>query len=68
MAENAKADADPTTLRLSIDTKATVAVGPFSRKGENRVLTKAADHDFKPTATVTPVGILLTKEAELFLY
>lgn len=68
MKENAQADADPTTLRLSLDTKATVAVGPFSRKGENRVLTKAADHDFKPTATVTPIGILLPKEAELFLY
>ncbi|MBX3002019.1 MAG: hypothetical protein KF893_26075 [Caldilineaceae bacterium] len=26
----AEADADPTTLRLSMDAKATVAVGPFS--------------------------------------
>ena len=28
---------------------------------------KAADHDFKPTATVTPVGILVPQSDELFL-
>jgi len=66
--ENAQADADPTTLRLSLDAKATVAVGDFSRKGLSRVETKACDHDFKPTATVTPVGILLPQQANLFLY
>ena len=30
--------------------------------------TKAADHDFEPTASVTPVGILLVTTDELFLY
>jgi len=32
------------------------------------VLIKAADHDFKPVATVTPVGIFLPASDELFLY
>ena len=33
-------------LRISMDAKATVKVGPFARGGKSRVLTKAADHDF----------------------
>jgi transposase len=55
-------------LRISIDAKATVKVGPFARGGKNRVPTSAADHDFQPEATVTPVGILLPATDELFLY
>jgi len=51
-----------------MDTKATVAVGPFSRKGKSRVETHASDHDFKPEVTITPVGILLPTTAELFVY
>lgn len=66
--ENAQADADPTTLRLSLDAKATVAVGDFSRQGSSRVETKACDHDFRPEATVTPVGILLPQVADFFMY
>jgi transposase len=55
-------------LRLSIDAKATVKVGPFARGGKSRIPTAAADHDFHPDATVTPVGIFLPTEDELFLY
>lgn len=51
-----------------MDTKATVAVGPFSRKGKSRLETHACDHDFKPEVTITPVGILLPTTAELFVY
>ncbi len=51
-----------------MDTKATVKVGPFARGGKNRVPTQAADHDFAPEATVTPVGIFLPATDELFLY
>jgi Rhodopirellula transposase DDE domain len=51
-----------------MDAKATVKVGPFARGGKNRVSTKAADHDFQPVATVTPVGIFLPASDELFLY
>jgi hypothetical protein len=65
---NHQAADDPTILRLSLDAKATVKVGPFSRRGKNRVDTEACDHDFKPTATLTPYGILLPEWDELFLY
>jgi hypothetical protein len=67
-AVNQAADADETVLRLSIDAKATVKVGPFARGGKSRIPTAAADHDFHPTATVTPVGILLPNLDELYLY
>jgi transposase len=53
---------------VSLDTKATVKVGAYSRSGKNRVQVHAADHDFHPEALVTPVGILLPKEEELALY
>ena len=65
---NEEADADEYTLRLSMDAKATVKVGPFARGGKSRVRTSAADHDFGPAATVTPVGIFLPSCDELFLY
>ena len=65
---NAAADADPAVLRVSIDAKATVKVGPFARGGKSRIPTAAADHDFQPAATVTPVGIFLPSLDELFLY
>ena len=65
---NEEADADEGVLRLSMDAKATVKVGPFARGGKSRVLTKAADHDFHPQARVTPVGMLLPASGELFLY
>lgn len=55
-------------LRLSLDAKATVKIGLFSRGGKNRIRVKAADHDFNPEATLTPFGIFLPKFDELFLY
>jgi transposase len=51
-----------------VDAKATVTVGPFARGGKSRVPSKAADHDFQPTATVTPVGIFLPASDEVFFY
>ena len=65
---NTAAAADPTVLRVSLDAKATVKVGPFSRRGRTRVAVAAADHDCAPLATVTPVGLLLPETDELFLY
>ena len=50
-----------------MDAKASVKVGDFSRGGKKRVHVKAADHDFKPTAKMTPVGILVPQSDELFL-
>ena len=55
-------------LRLSLDAKATVVIGPFSRRGKSRILVKAMDHDFQPEQSMTPYGILLPDHDELFLY
>jgi transposase len=65
---NQAADAADEALRISLDAKATVKIGPFSRRGPSRVPIAAADHDFQPAATLTPVGILLPATDELFLY
>jgi hypothetical protein len=65
---NAAADAAPDVLRISLDAKATVKVGPFARGGKSRAITKACDHDFKPEASLTPVGILLPATDEVFIY
>jgi transposase len=65
---NAQADANETVLRLSLDAKATVWVGDYSRGGQSRVTVKAADHDFQPDAKLTPFGIFLPEHDELFLY
>jgi hypothetical protein len=56
------------TLRLSLDSKAPVPIGPFSRGGHSRTGTQGADHDFKPQGVLTPFGIFRpqTSESELF--
>jgi hypothetical protein len=56
----AEAAADPDTLRISIDTKAKVAVGAFSRGGETRATApvKTLDHDMAPEALLVPFGVL----------
>jgi hypothetical protein len=56
---NKQAKDDPTILRLSLDAKATVNVGNFSRGGKTRVDVEGNDHDFKPKAKITPYGIFL---------
>ncbi len=65
---NEQADAAGDTLRLSLDAKAMVNVGPFSRRSRSRTGTKAADHDFKPEATLTPFGIFLPEHDDRTLY
>lgn len=44
------------------------SVKASSRGGKNRVSVPAADHDFKPQATMTPFGLLLPDWDDLFLY
>jgi hypothetical protein len=63
-----QAASDPQTLRLSLDSKATVLIGPFSRGGQSRTGTKAVDHDFKAEGALTPFGIFrpATSESALF--
>jgi transposase len=64
---NPQADRAEDTLRISIDAKATVPIGPFSRRGKGRSKTKAADHDFKPVANWTPFGIFVPRTDDLWL-
>jgi transposase len=47
-------------LRISLDTKANVKVGDFSRGGESRgaCALQALDHDMSPEAVLVPFGIL----------
>jgi len=63
-----QAHQDKTVLRVSIDAKATVKVGSFSRGGQSRVIVRAADHDFKAVETLTPFGIFLPNDDEVYLY
>ena len=65
---NPAADAAETVLRLSLDAKATIPLGLFSRGGYSRVTVKALDHDFAPEQKVTPVGVFLPQFNELFLF
>jgi hypothetical protein len=53
---------------MSLDAKATVKIGEFSRTGKSRLVIKAADHDFQAKETMTPYGILLPDHNRLYLY
>jgi hypothetical protein len=58
----------PNVLRASIDAKAPVLIGPFSRGGRSRVGTEGADHDFRPWGKLTPFGIFLPDTKDLSFY
>jgi hypothetical protein len=55
-----ESDANEKSLRISIDVKAKLAIGEFSRGGKSRCYQppKALDHDFEPDEKLAPVGIL----------
>jgi len=67
---NAQADADPETLRISIDTKATVNVGKYSRGGRSRGVeaVKALDHDMCTKEKLVPGGILEPVTGRSFIF
>jgi len=65
---NDAADGQPGVLRISLDTKAKVKIGPFSRGGMSRQAQQACDHDFRAEATLTPFGILLPHSGESHLW
>jgi DDE family transposase len=65
---NHTADTADDVVRISMDAKATVKVGPCARGGKARVQGQAADHDWQPLATVTPGGIFLPTLEELLVY
>jgi hypothetical protein len=57
----------PETLRISLDTKAKVKIGEFSRGGVARgqQAVSAADHDMHPDAILAPAGILEVDHQQL---
>jgi hypothetical protein len=65
---NQAANIDEGILRISLDTKAVVKIGEFSRGGYNRQGQNAYDHDFKPTMTTTPFGILLPQTGKSHIW
>jgi hypothetical protein len=65
---NQIADQTDGVIRLSIDTKATVKVGDYSRGGYSRQGVKAADHDFNPEIVLKPFGIFLPAYNENYFY
>jgi hypothetical protein len=65
---NRQADADPGTVRISLDTKAVVAIGDLSRGGKSRQGEQTSDHDFEPEAKVTPFGVFRPDTSETWLF
>ena len=57
---NRESDDNPESLRISIDAKAKLNIGEFSRNGKSRdrEAKKAADHDMNPESKLVPYGIL----------
>jgi hypothetical protein len=51
-----------------MDAKVGIKIGEFDRGGKTRVVTTAFDHDFSDCPTLTPYGIFLPTEGELFLF
>jgi Rhodopirellula transposase DDE domain len=58
--QNQAADDAPDVIRISMDAKAKVSVGDYSRDGESRGAepVKALDHDPEPEQKLVPQGIL----------
>jgi len=65
---NRTADEQDSILRLSVDTKAAELLGPLSRGGYSRVTIKALDHDYRPQAKTTPLGIFLPQYNEVYIF
>lgn len=55
-------------MRLSVDCKAAIKVGQFSRGGYSRRETEACDHDFAPDTVLKLFGIFLPAHCESFFY
>lgn len=64
---HAQAAGEADTLRISLDTKAKVKIGEFSRGGSARgaQAVRAADHDMHPDAVLAPAGVLEVDQAQL---
>ena len=65
---NEKTDSNPTEIRISIDAKAKMNIGNFSRGGRNRILTKAEDHELGVKEKMTPFGFFLPEYDDFYLF
>jgi hypothetical protein len=65
---NPFADITPGYLRVSLDTKATIRLGPYSRGGCNRRRVAACDHDFAPDAELKLFGFLLPASDDVWFF
>ncbi len=67
---NTLADSDPDTMRISIDTKATIKIGEYSRNGRSRGMEaiKALDHDMCFKEKLVPGGILEPVTGRSFIF
>ena len=68
-ARNEAVDNDAAGVRISIDTKASVCIGEYSRGGKSRgsAPVKALDHDMSVKEKLIPVGILEPKTGASFV-
>lgn len=67
-AVNREADETHGVVRVSLDAKAKIKIGAFSRGGRSRQAQTALDHDFDPKEVLTPVGIFLPAHDDFQLY
>ena len=67
---NAEADRDIDSVRISVDTKATINVGEYSRNGKSRgqKAVKALDHDMASKDKLVPGGVLETGTGQPFVF
>ena len=67
---NTAASKDNKTVRISIDCKATVNLGDFSRGGKSRgaMVVEALDHDFSTEGKMIPFGILNLENDQLYIF
>ena len=67
---NQESDENPESLRISIDAKAKLKIGEFSRNGKSRdrEAKKAGDHDMNPKAKLVPYGILEVLSGMFFIF
>jgi transposase len=68
--KNKISDEQETSLRISIDSKAKVKIGDFSRNGKSRMkkVVKGLDHDYNCNVKLIPFGILDVKSKKLSVY
>jgi len=65
---NRLADETEGVIRISIDTKAAINIGPFSRGGYSRHGVKGSDHDFAPESVLKLFGISIPKIHDIYYF